>query len=97
MAGRLEASNIICNYQATPDEEGFTAAGGLRLGVAEMTRFGMGPEDFREVAELMADVILRGRAVGDQVAALRGRFTEIGYWFRGDEFAPLAEKLHSLI
>ncbi len=43
----LEANNIICNYQAAPDEEGFTAAGALRLGVQEMTRFGMGPEDFR--------------------------------------------------
>ncbi len=97
VAGRLEANNIICNYQATPDEESFTAAGGLRLGVSEMTRFGMGPEDFRAVAELMAEVIVRGRAVGDEVAALRGRFTEIGYTFTGDEFAPLVSRLHELI
>src|ERR1017187_1128955 len=41
VAGLLEENNIICNYQAAPDEEGFTAAGALRLGVAEMTRFGM--------------------------------------------------------
>ena len=27
MAGRLEASNIICNYQAHPDDEGFTRLG----------------------------------------------------------------------
>ena len=46
MARRLEDNNIICNYQAAPDEEGFTAAGALRLGVAEMTRFGMEPADF---------------------------------------------------
>ena len=97
VAGRLEASNVICNYQATPDEEGFTAAGGLRLGVSEMTRFGMGPDDFREVAGLMAAVILRGRSVGDEVAALRARFTDLGYTFAGPEFAPLAEKLHGLI
>ncbi len=50
VAGRLEDSGIIVNYQAAPDEEGFTAAGALRLGVAEMTRFGMGPEQFAEVA-----------------------------------------------
>jgi len=96
VAGRLEANNVICNYQATPDEEGFTAAGGLRLGVSEMTRFGMGPDDFREVAELMAAVILHGRSVGDDVAALRGRFTQLEYTFGGDEFAPLIEKLHGL-
>jgi aminomethyltransferase len=97
VAGRLEASNIICNYQATPDEEGFTAAGGLRLGVSEMTRFGMGADDFREVAELMAAVVLRGANVADDVAALRSRFTELGYTFTGDAFAPLVEKLHGLI
>ena len=97
VAGRLETSNIICNYQATPDEEGFTAAGGLRLGVAEMTRFGMGADDFHEVAELMAAVILRGQSVEDEAAALRGRFTEIGYAFGGNEFAALVEKLHGLV
>ena len=97
VAGRLEASNIICNYQATPEEEGFTAAGGLRLGVSEMTRFGMGPDDFREVAELMAAVVLRGANVADEAAALRSRFTELGYTFDGDAFAPLVEKLHGLI
>ena len=46
IASRLEANNIICNYQATSDEEGFTAAGAVRMGVSEMTRFGMHEEDF---------------------------------------------------
>ena len=40
VAERLERNNIIVNYQATPDEEGFTASGALRMGVSEMTRFG---------------------------------------------------------
>ena len=43
VAGRLEANNIICNYQATPDEEGFTAAGGLRLGVVRDDPLRHGP------------------------------------------------------
>ena len=97
IAGRLEASGIICNYQATPDEEGFTAAGGLRLGVAEMTRFGMGPDDFRDSAELMAAVVLHGKGVASEVAALRSRFTDMRYTFDGAEFAPLVERLHRLI
>ncbi len=42
VADRLEANNIVCNYQATPDEEGFTASGALRMGMSEMTRFGFG-------------------------------------------------------
>jgi aminomethyltransferase len=97
VAGRLEDSGIIVNYQAAPDEEGFTAAGALRLGVAEMTRFGMGPEQFAEVAELMAAVILEERGVAAEVRTLRQRFTEMGYCFKGPEFDPLLQRLHELI
>ena len=35
IAERLERNNIIVNYQATPDEEGFTASGALRMGMQE--------------------------------------------------------------
>ena len=52
MADRLEKNNIICNYQASPDDEGFTAASCLRMGVQEMTRFGMKEDDFAQLAEL---------------------------------------------
>ena len=47
MAERLEENNIIVNYQAAPDDEGFTTASCLRMGVQEMTRFGMEEERFR--------------------------------------------------
>ena len=97
VAGRLEDSGIIVNYQAAPDEEGFTAAGALRLGVAEMTRFGMGPEQFAQVAELMAAAILGGRGVAAEVKALRRQFTEIGFCFKGPEFDPLVQRLHELV
>jgi aminomethyltransferase len=97
VAGRLEDSGIIVNYQAAPDEEGFTAAGALRLGVAEMTRFGMGEEQFARIAELMAAVILDGRGVASEVRELRSGFTDVGYCFTGPEFDPLVERLHQLI
>ena len=97
MAARLEANNIICNYQAAPDEEGFTAAGALRLGVAEMTRFGMGPDDFAEVARLMAAVVNDGAAVADEIKRLRSGFRELGYCFKGREFDPLLQRLHELV
>ncbi len=97
VAGKLEDSGIIVNYQAAPDEEGFTAAGALRLGVAEMTRFGMGPGEFAQVAELMAAVVLEGRGVAAEARALRQRFTEIGYCFKGPEFDPLVQRLHELV
>jgi aminomethyltransferase len=97
IARRLEANNIICNYQATPEDEGFTAAGGLRLGVAEMTRFGMGEEQFRRMAELMSDVIIRGKNVKERIKELRKPFCEIQFCFRGDEYADILQKLHELL
>ncbi len=97
IAGLLEGNGIICNYQAAPDEEGFTASGALRLGVAEMTRFGMGPADFAAVAALMAAAVNDGARVSDQVETLRGRFTELRYCFSGPEFEPLMKRLHELL
>jgi len=93
IARRLEENNIICNYQATPEEEGFSASGSLRLGVQEMTRFGMGPDDFVELAGLMAEVVRGRRSVKQEVAALRERFTELGYCFSGGE---MEEMLHRI-
>ena len=95
-ARRLESSHIICNFQAAPEEEGFTASGALRLGVAEMTRFGMQPEDFDTVAQLMADVILRRQDVGEAVKRLRQRFTRMQFCFSGEQFDDLIETLCNL-
>jgi aminomethyltransferase len=96
-ARRLEESNIIVNYQATADEEGFTAAGALRLGVAEMTRFGMQEADFGPVAEMIADVVLRSRSVKEPVKAFRQKFRDMKFCFTGQEMESRIERLHRLI
>jgi aminomethyltransferase len=85
VARKLEESNIICNYQALPGDDGFSASSGLRLGVAEMTRFGMTEDDFRRLAELMAEVIQGGRCVANEVAALREGLQEMRYCFAAEE------------
>ena len=97
IADRLEANNIICNYQANTDEEGFTASGALRLGVSEMTRFGMEPPDFQTLAELMRDVVIDNATVLDQVRKLRERFREMRFCFSGDAYDDLIQTLHQLI
>lgn len=93
VANRLEKNNLIVNYQATPEEEGFTASGALRLGVAEMTRFGFGPREFEQTAELIADVILRNKDVGEDVKKLRGEFTEMKYCFTDAEILKKLDEL----
>jgi len=96
-ARRLEANNIICDFQASPDEEGFTASGSLRLGVAEMTRFGMRPDDFSELAGLMASVILDDRDVANQVRELRHRFLTMHYCFREEDYPAISERLRATL
>ena len=97
MAERLEENNIICNYQAAPDEESFSAAGSLRMGVSEMTRFGMEAEEFGALAELIADVVLRGADVKEKVKAFRSRFLDLRYCFGGGEQAEAVERLRGLL
>ena len=96
IARHLEENNIIVNYQAAPEEEGFTASGSLRMGVSEMTRFGMGPDDFGELAELVRDVVVHGATVKPRVTELRQRFRELRYCFREDDFAARLATLHEL-
>jgi aminomethyltransferase len=81
VAERLEENNVIVNYQATPEEEGFTASGALRLGVSEMTRFGFGPKEFEQLANLIADCVLRNKPIAAEVAKLRAGYTTLGYCF----------------
>jgi aminomethyltransferase len=96
IAKRLEDNNVICNYQALPDDESFTAASGLRMGVAEMTRFGMGPGDLGEVAELVRAVVRDDAEVGHRVRELRSRFTELRYCFGPDVVGDLADRLSGI-
>ncbi|MGP0046789.1 MAG: glycine cleavage system protein T, partial [Syntrophobacteraceae bacterium] len=97
VARRLEANNIVCNYQATPEDEGFTAARGIRMGTAEMTRFGMGEQDFRALALLMKEIVIDGVDLVEQVKALREPFRELRFCFTGDQYADFVEDLHKLI
>ena len=96
LARRLEENNIVLNYQATPEEEGFTASGSLRMGVAEMTRFGMETEDFGELAQLIRAVVVDRADVRDQVSSLRKRFLEMRYCFSSDDLEERIQKLHRL-
>jgi aminomethyltransferase len=97
IADKLEANNIICNYQAAPDEESFTAAGALRMGVSEMTRFGMQEEDFRILADLIHDVVINNTNVTDKVKEFRKNFLELQFCFRGEEYSDLMQKIHRLL
>jgi aminomethyltransferase len=95
VAKMMEDNNIIVNYQATPREEGFTASGALRLGVSEMTRFGMKQKDFQELASLLADLIQNNSTIVEEIKSFRARFTDMQYCFEEKDFPDLQEILQT--
>jgi glycine/serine hydroxymethyltransferase len=93
VARRLEDNNILTNYQALPDDETFLVSSGIRMGVQEMTRFGMTEKDFDTLSGYVADCVIRGKAVKDEVAAWRRNFLEMKYCLPAREAVPLAAKV----
>ena len=73
-----EHNNIITNYNLLPGDKDPNNPSGLRIGVQEMTRYGMKEADMQELAALMK-AGLEGKVVKDQVVQLRSRFTEVHY------------------
>ena len=78
VAKRLEANDIIVNYNMLPGDADPRNPSGLRIGVPEMTRFGMDERAMGELAQLIHDAI-QGQNVKEQVHALRGRYLAMKY------------------
>lgn len=80
----LSSMDIICNMNMLPGEPAKNALDprGIRLGVQEMTRNGMGLAEMDAIARLFADAILRKKDVRQDVHALRVRFADVQYGFQ---------------
>ncbi len=83
VSARWCEQDIICNMNLLPGEPGKNAFNprGVRLGVQEMTRFGMGPDEMDVIADLMHASVTAARDVRPEVKALRERFPEVQYGF----------------
>ena len=90
VASRLQDNNIITNFQALPGDETFSHPSGIRMGVQEMTRFGMKEADFANLARFMADVLLHKKNVAKEVAEYRGRFQSMQYCLTLEETLRVA-------
>ena len=93
IARRLETNNVLTNYQALPDDATFLDSSGIRLGVQEMTRFGMKEKDFDVLAGLMSDIIVGNKSAGDEVARYRKNFLTMGFSLPPAEALPLAARI----
>ena len=93
IARRLEENNIVTNYQALPDDETFLKSSGIRMGVQEMTRFGMKEKDFEQLSGFIADVIVRNKNVKEEAKKFRENFLQMKYCLSPKEALPLVAKI----
>lgn len=84
----LERAGIIVNRNLLPYdvEEGrhYREPGGIRLGVSEVTRLGMGESEMEEIAEFMKRVVIDGEypdRISREVAAFREEYQHCHYCF----------------
>ncbi|MEM2739623.1 MAG: serine hydroxymethyltransferase [Candidatus Bathyarchaeia archaeon] len=86
----LEEANIIANPMPMPWDEDEGKASGIRLGVQEVTRLGMGEDCMDEVAHLIADVVLSKRSPSEvrySTELLAENYQKVHFCFSTDEEA----------
>ncbi len=84
----LEDAGIITNMNMLPGDTKAMTPSGLRLGVQELTRVGMGPREMEEVAQLYARVLIKNedpQLVKADVKTLKSNHQVIRYCFNEDE------------
>ena len=87
-AKTLEDVGIITNMNMLPGDTKALTPSGLRLGVQELTRVGMGKTEMAEVAKLFARALIDNEdlnRVKQDVIALKSNFQTIRYCFNEDE------------
>lgn len=94
----LERANIVTNMNLVPGDTKPMSPSGLRLGTQELTRIGMKEPQMGEIAQLYAQVLLKGAspdAAKARVRELRREFNRVHFCFNdkarsGYEFHELA-------
>jgi glycine hydroxymethyltransferase len=88
----LEEANIIVNKNLLPKDppEAVKNPSGLRIGVQEMTRFGMKEDEMDVIADFMERVLIKGEEpskVREEVKGFRSNFTKVHYGFRLEDLS----------
>lgn len=87
-AALLEQAGIITNMNMLPGDTKAMTPSGLRLGVQELTRVGMGPREMEEVASFYSRVLLKHEdthVVKQDVAHLKSDFQHVQYCFDSED------------
>ena len=77
----LKDNNMVCNMNLLPFEplENVNNPAGIRLGVQEMTRFGMKEPEMEIIADFFKRCLIDGKFVGEEVVDFRKKYQRINY------------------
>jgi glycine hydroxymethyltransferase len=85
----LEMNDIVLNMNMLPHEplRNHDHPDGIRIGVQEMTRFGMKQDEMGRIAELMKECVIDSKPVKDAVIKFRRDYQDVKYSYddRPDE------------
>jgi len=83
----LEQNDIILNMNMLPHEplKNHNNPEGLRIGLAEMTRFGMNEPEMEKIAGLMREIVIDKKDVKAEVNKLRANYQDVKYSFDNTE------------
>ncbi len=86
VAELCEEANIILNKNFLPTDKISPAVmdnpGGIRIGTQEMTRYGMGKKEMKQIAQLLKRLVIDKEPadkVKTEIIALRANFQKVGY------------------
>ncbi len=87
VARHLKDNNIILNMNLLPFEslDRVTNPAGIRLGVQEMTRFGMKEPEMEIIASFFKTCLIDGKFIADDVKEFRRNYQEIFYSFDAEK------------
>ena len=77
----LEINDIVINMNMLPHEplSAHDRPEGIRIGVQEMTRFGMGEDEMARIAELIKECLIDRKSVKEEVNRFRSEYQEVKY------------------
>lgn len=78
-AARLEENDIILNFNMLPHDKDPKNPRGLRIGVQEMTRFGMKEAEMEVTADLISKILIKKKSMKDEVNQFRRKYTRLEY------------------
>ena len=83
VANLLKENDIILNMNILPYEplRNVTNPDGIRIGVQEVTRFGMKEQEMEVIARLIRECIIEEKEVREEVSRFRSSYTSVRYSF----------------